>query len=160
MEGVSDKLWEFVDATGMWLSQSYGFPRMTGRVLGWLLVCEPVEQTAAQLAEALGASSGAISGATGILVRAKLVDRTRVRGERADRFRLRPDAWDEQVRDEAGAQAARALFARGLEALADAPAARRDRLEELDAFYAWWQSRMLALWEEWQEHKRTLRSER
>ena len=35
-----------------------------------------------------------------MLVRAHLVDRLRVRGERADRFRLRPEAWDEQVRDQ------------------------------------------------------------
>ena len=90
---------------------------MTGRVLGWLLVCDPVEQTAAQLAEALEASAGSISGATGMLVRAGLVDRMHIRGERADRFRLRPEAWDEQVRDQ-GIAEARALLAQGLEALA------------------------------------------
>ncbi len=127
---------------------------MTGRVLGWLLVCDPVEQTAAQLAEALDASKGSISGAAGMLVRAGLVDRLHVRGERADRFRLRPEAWDEQVRDP-GVMEARALVAQGLGALADEPAARRARLEELDAFYAWWQSRVSALSDEWQEYKRT-----
>jgi hypothetical protein len=146
------ELWQFIDATGEWLSQTYGMPRMTGRVLGWLLVCDPVEQTAAQLAEALGASKGSISGATGMLVRARLVDRLHVRGERADRFRVRAEAWDDQVRDQ-GIGPARALLAQGLEALAGAPARRRERLEELDAFYAWWESRMPALWEEWQEHK-------
>ncbi len=127
---------------------------MTGRVLGWLLVCDPVEQTAAQLGEALDASKGSISNATGMLVRAHLVDRLHVRGERADRFRLRPDAWDDQLRDQ-GTLEARALLALGLEALAGEPAWRRARLEEVDAFYAWWQSRMPALWDEWQEYKRT-----
>ncbi len=156
MEEVNDELWAFVDACGAWMASSYGFPRMTGRVLGWLLVCEPAEQTAAQLAQALDASTGAISGATNVLARAKLVDRIRVRGERADRIRLRPGAWDEQVRNQDEINGARALFAQGLAALADAPASRRARLEELDEFYAWWQERMPALWEEWQEHKRTL----
>jgi DNA-binding transcriptional ArsR family regulator len=128
--------------------------RMTGRVLGWLLVCDPVEQTAAQLSEALDASAGSISGATGSLVRAGLVDRLHIRGERADRFRLRPEAWDEQVRDQ-GIGEVRALLAQGLEALAGTPAVRRARLEELDAFYGWWESRMPALWEEWREYKQT-----
>jgi DNA-binding transcriptional regulator GbsR (MarR family) len=155
VEDADEPLWAFIEGCGLWLSRSYGFPRMVGRVLGWLLVCEPVEQTAAQLAEALNASSGAISGATGMLVRAKLVDRIRVRGERADRFRVRPGAWDEQLRDQGQMQAERTLIGQGLDALADAPAARRARLEELDAFYAWWQERMPALWEEWQEHKRS-----
>ncbi|MGH2866171.1 MAG: GbsR/MarR family transcriptional regulator [Solirubrobacteraceae bacterium] len=156
---MEDKLWRFVDATGVWISKSYGMQQMTGRVLGWLLVCDPVEQTAAQLAEALEASKGSISAATGMLVRARLVDRLHVRGERADRFRLRPEAWDDQVRDQ-GVEEARALLAQGLEALAGEPAARRARLEELDAFYAWWESRMPALWDEWQEYKRTVEEKR
>jgi DNA-binding transcriptional regulator GbsR (MarR family) len=150
---VDEKLWQFVDSIGDWWSKSYGMPPMGGRVFAWLLVCDPVEQTAAQLAEALDASKGSISGATGMLVRASLVDRLHVRGERADRFRMRPEAWDEHVRDQ-GAAEARALLAKGLEALADEPAARRARLEELDTFYAWWQQRVPALWDEWKQFKR------
>jgi DNA-binding transcriptional regulator GbsR (MarR family) len=151
---MDEKLWRFVDATGAWAAKNYGMPQMTGRVLGWLLVCEPAEQTAAQLAEALQASKGSISGATGMLVRLRLVDRLHVRGERADRFRIRPEAWDESIRDQGTAEA-RALLAQGLEALAGEPAARRARLEELDAFYAWWESRAPALQDEWLEYKRT-----
>jgi len=151
---MDDKLWQFIDASGEWWAKSYGVPRMTGRVLAYLLVCDPVEQTAAQLSEALDASKGAISTATGMLVRARLVDRLHIRGERADRFRVRPEAWDDQVKDQ-GVDQARAVLALGLDALADAAPSRRARLEELDAFYAWWQSRIPALWEEWQEYKGT-----
>jgi len=149
---VNEALWEFIDATGEWWSKSYGLPRMTGRVFAFLLVCDPVEQTAAQIGEALDASKGSISAATRMLVRAGMVDRLHVRGQRADRFRLRPDAWDEQIRNQGAAQA-RALIAQGLEALAGAPRARRARLEELDVFYAWWQSRMDSLADEWQQYK-------
>ena len=151
---MDEKLWQFVDTVGTWASGSYGLPQMTGRVLGWLLVCDPPEQTAAQLAEALEASKGSISGATGLLTRMRLVDRLHVRGERADRFRIRPEAWDEQFRDDAGTQTARAVLAQGLEALEGESALRRARLEELDSFYAWWEKRVPALWEEWQEYKK------
>jgi len=150
----SELLWQFVTAAGELFSKSYGIPPMTGRVFGWLLVCDPPEQTAAQIAEALDASKGAISTATGMLVRFRFVERLRVRGERADRFRLRPGVWDDQIQDQ-GAGAARALIALGFEALADAPAARRARLEELDAFYDWWLGRTPALIEEWKQYKRT-----
>jgi hypothetical protein len=126
---------------------------MTGRVFAWLMVCDPPEQTAAQLAGALDASKGAISGATGSLVRMRLLERLRVRGERADRFRIRPGAWDEQVRDP-GVSEMRGLLAIGLDALADQPASRRERLEELDALYGWWESRMPEIYEEWVEYKR------
>lgn len=151
-------LWPFIDECGTWMSQSYGFPRMTGRVLGWLLVCDPPEQTAAQIAEALDASAGSISGATGMLVRGRLIERIRIRGERADRFRMRPAAWEDQMREAAEVQAMRQIIARGLEALSDAPLSQRARLEETDEFYAWWESRMPRLWEEWQDYKRTRRS--
>jgi DNA-binding transcriptional regulator GbsR (MarR family) len=150
---MNEELWRFIDATGDWVARSYGLSPMTGRVFAWLLVCEPAEQTASQLAEALDASRGSISGATTMLVGLGLVDRLHVRGERADRFRLRPDAWDNQIRDP-GTAAARALVAQGLEALAGEPAARRMRLEEMDAMYAWYEARMPALLEEWREYKR------
>jgi DNA-binding transcriptional regulator GbsR (MarR family) len=156
---VNEALWKFVAAAGELWSKSYGVSPMTGRVLAWLLVCEPAEQTATELAEALNASKGSISGATGMLVRAHLVDRLRVRGERADRFRLRRDAWDEQIRDQ-GVPQVRSLIVQGMEALADQPPARRARLEELDAFYAWYESRIPVLWEEWQEYKRVNLQER
>jgi hypothetical protein len=133
---MDEALWRFIDATGEWVSKAYGVPMMAGRVLGWLLVCDPVEQTAAQLAEALGASKGSISGATGLLVRG------------------RPEAWDDQVRDQ-NIDQARAVLALGLEALNGESPTRRARLEELDAFYAWWQGRMPVLWEEWIEYKKT-----
>ncbi|HWF74640.1 MAG TPA: hypothetical protein VG186_14915 [Solirubrobacteraceae bacterium] len=151
---MDDELWRYIDATGDHWAKSYGVPRMTGRVLAWLLVCDPPEQTAAEIAEALDASKGSISGATGMLVRARLVDRLHIRGERADRFRVRPEAWDEQIADQ-GVSGARALIAQGLEALAGASVSRRARLVELDAFYEWWEARMPALAEEWQEYKRT-----
>jgi DNA-binding transcriptional regulator GbsR (MarR family) len=151
---MDDKLWTFIDATGEWFSRSAGLPPMAGRVFAWLLVCDPPEQTAAQIGEALQASKGSISGAMRMLVQIKLVDRLRIRGERADRFRVRPDAWDEQIRDQ-GSTEARSLVALGLEALADAPPARRARLEDLDAFYVWWQARAPALWDEWQQYKKT-----
>jgi DNA-binding transcriptional regulator GbsR (MarR family) len=151
---MDEKLWEFVDANGELMSKSYGMPRMTGRVLAWLLVCDPPEQTAAALAEALEASKGSISGATGMLVRARLVDRLHIRGERADRFRFRPGAWDEQLRDPSLEQS-RAVIRMGLDALAGESAQRRVRLEELDTFYEWWESRVPGLLEELHEYRQT-----
>ena len=151
---MNEGIWRFVDELGSWASKAYGLPRMTGRVLGWLLVCEPPEQTAAQLAEVLEASTGSISTATTMLVRLRLVERLHIRGERADRFRIRSGAWDDQVRDP-GIDAARAVLALGLDALAGETPARRARLEELDAFYAWYQARMNELYDEWQAYKRS-----
>jgi DNA-binding transcriptional regulator GbsR (MarR family) len=139
----------FVEELGMQFELEAGAPRMVGRVLGWLLVCEPPEQSAAELAHTLQASKGSISTATRVLLRMGMVERVRIRGERFDRFRALPEAWDDFLwRDEQFAEPRRVLRL-GLEALAGEPSERRERLEQMDLIYAWWQRRLPQLREEY-----------
>lgn len=143
----------FVEQIGVQFELEAGTPRMVGRVFGWLLVCDPPEQSAAELADRLQASKGSISTATRVLLRIGLIERMRNRGERFDRFRARPEAWDEFLWRQDQFEAPRRVFRLGLEALADEPKARRARLEELDAIYAWWEERMPTLREEYLAHR-------
>lgn len=149
----------FVEELGILLELEAGTPRMVGRALGWLVVCEPPEQSAAELGEKLLASKGSISTATRVLLRLGFVERVRLRGERFDRFRARPAAWDEFFWRQEQFEAPRRVFALGLEALADEPAARRTRLEELDALYAWWEKRLPKLREEYLRDRRRARGQ-
>jgi hypothetical protein len=145
---------QFVEELGMLLELEAGTPRMVGRVLGWLLVCEPPEQSAAELAERLQASKGSISTATRLLLRMGFIERLRMRGERFDRFRARPGAWDEYMWREDQFTTPRRVLRLGLEALADEPADRRGRLEELDSIFAWWERRIGQLHEEYLNDRR------
>jgi DNA-binding MarR family transcriptional regulator len=135
----------FVEELGMLLELEAGAPRMVGRTLGWLLVCDPPEQSAADLAQTLEASKGSISMATRVLVRMGMVERVRHRGERFDRFRALPEAWDEFLWREDQFSGPRRILRIGLEALSDEPPARREALEQLDEVYAWWERRIPAL---------------
>lgn len=139
----------FVEELGMQLELEAGAPRMVGRVLGWLLVCEPPEQSAAELAEFLQASKGSISTATRVLLRMGLIERARLRGERFDRFRARPEAWDDYIWRQDQFTAPRRVLRLGLDALADESPDRRARLEKLDAIYGWWERRLPGLREEY-----------
>ena len=56
----------FVEAMGQYLG-ARGMTPMSGRMWAWLLICDPPEQTAEDLAVALQASRGAISGTAGLL---------------------------------------------------------------------------------------------
>ena len=69
-----------------------GLPPVAGRLWAWLLVCEPEEQTVDQIAEAIGASRGAISGAVRMLEPSGLIVRTKRRGDRREHWRTSPDA--------------------------------------------------------------------
>ena len=78
----------FADHVGRFYAHRYGFPPMVGRVLGYLMVCQPAEQSIAELSEALLASRSAVTGALATLERLHAVQRSRAAGERMDRVRL------------------------------------------------------------------------
>jgi DNA-binding transcriptional regulator GbsR (MarR family) len=144
----------FVEELGMLLELEVGTPRMVGRVLAWLLVCDPPEQSAADLAQRLQASKGSISTATRLLVRMGMIERVRIRGERFDRFVARSEAWEEYIWRQEQFTAPRRVLRLGLEALSDEAPARRERLEELDSIYAWWEQRIPKLHEEYVAERR------
>jgi DNA-binding transcriptional regulator GbsR (MarR family) len=132
-----------------------GLFRMAGRVIGWLLICDPPEQTFGQLAEVLQASKGSISAAMKFLVPAGLVERISRPGDRRDYYRCRPGAWADLARDQSRLyDDFRKLAQRGLELLADAPADRRERLQGMHDLYAWLEREMPALWERWRQHQK------
>jgi hypothetical protein len=144
----------FIEELGMQFELEAGAPRMVGRVLAWLLVCDPPEQSAAEVARRLQASKGSISTATRLLLRMGLIERVRVRGERFDRFVAHPEAWDEYLWRAEQFSAPRRVLRMGLDALATEPPARRARLEELDSMYAWWQQRIGKLHQEYLADRR------
>lgn len=77
------------------LLADWGFPRMAGRVLFVMMCADEQALTAAQLAERLGVSPAAISGAVRYLTQINMVAREPVPGSRRDRYRLVDDSWYE-----------------------------------------------------------------
>lgn len=73
----------FIEAMGQELA-GQGMPRMAGRVWGYLLIADPPEQSAQQIAERLTASRGAVSGAIRLLAGAGLIQRRTRRGDRRE----------------------------------------------------------------------------
>ena len=121
---------EFVEEMGQFLA-SLGMTPMAGRMWGWLLICEPPEQTAAEIAEALHASRGAISGTARLLANAGLVRRATRRGERREYFSAPAEALDAMLMSAASLyRQMRQIAERGLIAIADRPADSKTRLEE------------------------------
>jgi DNA-binding transcriptional regulator GbsR (MarR family) len=104
---------------------------MAGRMWGWLLICEPEEQTAADVATALQASRGAISGTARLLATAGLIRRTTRPGDRREYFSAPPEALDSMLAS-AGAiyRQMREIAERGLAATADRSESARARLQE------------------------------
>src|SRR6185437_12039407 len=78
----------FADHAGRLFARRYGMAPMVGRLLGYLAICDPPEQSIAELAEALLASRSAIAGAIKALDPLGMIRRSRAAGERMDRVRI------------------------------------------------------------------------
>jgi len=73
----------------------WGFPRMAGRVLFVMMSADEKALTAGELADRLGVSPAAISGAVRYLTQINMVAREPVPGSRRDRYRLVDDSFYE-----------------------------------------------------------------
>ncbi len=146
---------EFVEQFAMHL-EAEGRPRMAGRVLAFLLVCEPPERMAAELARELRASAGSISTMTRLLEGAGLIERVSRAGERADRFRVTPDRVTAVIHGMgARMRKARELTEHGLELMSDRPPAACARLQAVHALFALFEQRIPTLVDEWERRRGT-----
>ncbi len=145
----TEQLQHYSERVGL-LFETAGMPRMAGRILGWLLICDPPQQTALQLAEALDASKGSISAMTRLLINAGMIERVSLPGERRDYFHIRDDAWYETVRSRLTVVTVfRELAEEGLEIIADAPDRIRRRLEDMRELYAFFEAKLPEMFEQW-----------
>jgi hypothetical protein len=147
----------FADHVGRFYAHNHSFPPVAGRLLGYLLICEPSQQTIDALGDALMASRSAIAGAVKMLEGLGYVARTRRAGERVDRVSLRPEALEPRNFGPLFKEQA-ALFREGLELLPDQPSAQRAALQELLALAQFFGERLPQLTAEWQEHRAALRA--
>jgi DNA-binding transcriptional regulator GbsR (MarR family) len=135
----------FVEEIGQFLGSS-GMTPMAGRMWGWLLICDPPEQSASDLAAALHASRGAISGTARLLTTAGMIRRTRRRGDRREYFSAPPGALQALL---AGAGASfrqfRQITENGLAVLAERPLSEKARLQEIHDAYEFFEREYPAL---------------
>jgi DNA-binding transcriptional regulator GbsR (MarR family) len=148
----------FADHVGRFYARRYAFPPMVGRVLGYLLVCDPPAQSIAELSEALLASRSAITGALEVLERLHAIHRSRAAGERMDRVRLDFSAAEARGFDITEYQELGDLAREGLEVLKDAPAGRKADALEMAAFADFLVEQTQRMQKEWEMHRDALRA--
>jgi hypothetical protein len=148
----------FADHAGRLYASRYSMAPMVGRLLGYLAICDPREQSIAQLAEALLASRSAIAGAVTTLENLDMIRRTRAAGERMDRVRIdltgpRSMGFDVTEYREQGD-----LAREGLALLAGEPLERRAVLLEWAAFADFLAERLPLMEKEWKARREALRA--
>lgn len=148
----------YADHAGRFYARRYGMAPMVGRLIGYLGVCDPREQSISELADALLASRSAIAGAVNTLENLGLIRRSRAAGERMDRVCVdlsspRAMGFDITEYEEQGE-----LAREGLRLLADASPERRAVMLEWVAFADFLVERLPVLEQEWKQRREELRA--
>ncbi|KAA2261757.1 winged helix-turn-helix transcriptional regulator [Solihabitans fulvus] len=124
-----------------------GIPLIGGRILGYLLVCDPSERTAAELSQELEASSGSISTNLKFLVNSGLVTKRTRRGRQAAQYRIDERRWVDMVQRRLDSMVSvRELTNSGMRLLSGDPQ-RAHRLRTVDELYGWLAEELPPMWE-------------
>lgn len=108
---------EFIEAFG---ASDPGMPRAMGLILGYLLVCEPVEQSSQDMQKELELSAGSISTMIGMLVDSGLISKTKKPGDRKLYYMVAKGAWHRTVETRLESiKGMRAIAAKGMAASPD-----------------------------------------
>lgn len=156
---ATDAQLAFADQAGSFYAREYGFPPVTGRLLGYLTVCDPPQQAINDLAGTLLASRSAITGAVRQLEGYHAVRRTRAAGDRLDRVSLDPAAGLRPKGFSPAPYLEQAALAReALALLGDASPERRAVLADAAAFYDFLAKRLPEVLAEWQEQRQAAKA--
>lgn len=146
----------FADHMGRFYARRYAFPPMVGRLLGYLAVCDPPQQSIGELAEALLASRSAITGAVKVLETMRAIRRLRAAGERMDRVQIDFSSPQSMGLDITEYEELSALTQEGLQVVRDAPVERQAVLLEMSAFAEFVLERVPAMQQEWNARREAL----
>lgn len=132
-----------------------GMPRMPARVMMALVGSPDEGYTAAELADRLGVSAAAVSGAVRYLVAMRLIQRLSRPGDRRDRYDLVDDAWADMISVNSPLYA---NLATQMDAIADENADAPlsvDRARDTADFLRYLAERMPRLADEWRAERAT-----
>jgi DNA-binding transcriptional regulator GbsR (MarR family) len=145
----------FVEEFGL-LFAAAGKPRMMGRMMAHLLVCDPPVQSAGQLVEALQASKATVSTLTRDLIAMGMVERAALPGDRKTYYRTRLGGFSALAERDLGAISHfSAALCRAVEHMGEHAPERTARLREVHEFYEFLEAEIPALLARWQQRKRT-----
>jgi len=114
-----------------------GVPPISARVLGWLIVCEPAEQSADQIGPAIGASRASMTTNLRLLTAMGMVTRRTRPGERTAYYHVADDAWRTIIQRQVDAVTAYVDLARSGLDLLGADTARAGRTRDLHDVFTW-----------------------
>lgn len=147
---------EITELVGTWFS-SLGVPRSTGQIFGYLLACDPAEQSAGEIARDTGMSRASVSSGARMLVQLNAIEERHRVGDRKVYYRLRAGWWIQAATTKMSGFGRLADEVRRIKAAGGFT--RTDGLDELIAFSEFWGEEIPRLRERWERRRATQREE-
>jgi DNA-binding transcriptional regulator GbsR (MarR family) len=130
-----------------------GFPRMPGRMLMALIAAPAEGYSAAELADRLGVSAAAVSGAVRYLQTIQVIRRVSRPDRRRDHYVIIPDTWYGLMTNNGPIYERLAAHIEAIGAEHDEDHAARDRASEMAEFFRFMARRMPELVDEWESYR-------
>ncbi|PSR68574.1 transcriptional regulator [Nocardia sp. MDA0666] len=92
-----DEVLRWVERVATFCVDEWALAPITGRILGLLMICEPPERSAGQIAEMIQASRASLTSNLRFLAAIGLVRKVRVPGDRTTYYRIEDDAWHKVI---------------------------------------------------------------
>jgi DNA-binding transcriptional regulator GbsR (MarR family) len=132
-----DELLAWVERIATYCAQQDGLPRIAGRVLGWLMVCDPPEQSAAEIADAIGASRASLTTNLRLLTSVGFVTTGSRPGGRTTYYRMDDGAWERVVRRQVASLTSLRDITRDGLAVLDGQPRRAARIQRAQDVFDW-----------------------
>jgi DNA-binding MarR family transcriptional regulator len=148
---------EFVDRMGLFF-ETIGATRTMGRLYGWLMICEPPQQSLGELAAALSVSKASVSTVARQLQEAGMIERL-PSASRQHRYRITPGGFTHVLNVQLtlmGSGIPAADF--GLQLLGDDRPEQRERLQDFRDFCEFsasdYREELTRRWEQYRAERR------
>ncbi|MEI5525673.1 transcriptional regulator [Streptomyces brasiliscabiei] len=132
-EGVLD----WVERIAKYCADQDGVPLIAGRVLGWLMICDPPEQSAEEIAAGIGASRASLSTNLRLLSSVGFLRRFTKPGSRTVYYRVDDDAWEKVVQRQIASLASLGQIMRDGMTLAGPSTTRGARIGAAHEVFLW-----------------------
>jgi DNA-binding transcriptional ArsR family regulator len=146
------------DRVAEYFAVNAAMPPITGRTMAWLMICDPAEQSPADLSAALGVSRASLTSTLRLLTSSGLVRRSTRRGSRATYYRIVDEAWAAALRHRMHTLGVFISLVEAGQHLVGTDPARSSRLHAVDEVYRWFADEIEPLWQRWETRRKETRA--
>lgn len=145
---------QFIEKFGLFFEKSSSFPRIAGKIFGYLLICNPPEQTQQQIAESLNIAKGSASTIIKLLVQTQILEEFTKPNIRPKYYRIREEGWEKLFLTKLqNLSIVRNLLGEGRTLLNKKPNELVKRIDDLDNLYGFFEKELPNLISKWNKLK-------